>query len=395
MDNIEKKELLSRYFEGSLCESDRLALIVLLNDLSDMELLSLIQEVDTPAHFFAARTPKEVETGWSDLLLLLPQERGAEGDSINRSASIKTSSIRRWAAVVAATICVLISAAFLIKGVLWSLQETSLSETEISDVAPATALAIVTWDKGEVIFIDSSQRGLVYDKGGVSLYRDPDGVLDLRNTKGHRVVQLTVRTPKGGIAKVRLSDGTLVELNAEAAIRYPSMFVQADRAVFLEGEAFFSVAHDVHKPFKVRTAQQTIQVLGTTFNLVSRYGYAKTTLIDGSVKILTGGDAYYLKPGEQAVVGDQVQITKVQTAQTIAWKNEAFIFDHCTFYEILKEIERWYDVHVVLQEGVLEDINLSGTVSRKANLSALLHVLEMNTSYQFTIEGRRVLMQKK
>lgn len=154
------------------------------------------------------------------------------------------------------------------------------------------------------------------------------------------------------------------------------------------------MAHDATKPFEVHMEKQIIEVLGTSFNVVSRADYARTTLVEGRVKILTGGKAYFLKPGEQAMVTNEVKISSLNPTQKVAWKNEEFTFDHSTFYEILQEIESWYNVQVVFADNNLEDVHLSGTVSRKVKLSALLKVLEMNTNYKFTIEERRVLVTK-
>src|SRR5690606_12693639 len=96
----------------------------------------------------------------------------------------------------------------------------------------------------------------------------------------------TIRTPRGGVYTVTLPDGSLVRLNAATTLRYPTSFSGDTRDVEVNGEAYFEVVHNRRKPFRVRSGDQLITVLGTKFNVNS---YAnepiiRTTLLEGSVR---------------------------------------------------------------------------------------------------------------
>src|SRR5690606_37103896 len=93
---------------------------------------------------------------------------------------------------------------------------------------------------------------------------------------------LTLTTPKGGTYQVTLPDGSMVWLNAASTITYPSRFVGNERVVEISGEAFLSVTADKSKPFRVKSNGQTVEVLGTAFN-ISAYPdepETKTTLVE-------------------------------------------------------------------------------------------------------------------
>lgn len=363
----------------------------LLEDVSDEDFERILAEIETP---ISVRAHLSEESANQVLAKVLHEIERIEG-SPNHVAAVsgKTVWFTPWLRIAAAVCVLLVGAAWYWSQIL-NKDETTSSSRGVYDVDPASPMATVTLENGEVVRIDSSAVGLVYSKDGMQIYKDENGALTYQDSTQNEPIYLTVSTPKGGIMKVRLDDSTVVELNAGATLRYPSAFTAKKREVYLEGEAFFSVAHDATKPFEVHMEKQIIEVLGTSFNVVSRADYARTTLVEGRVKILTGGKAYFLKPGEQAMVTNEVKISSLNPTQKVAWKNEEFTFDHSTFYEILQEIESWYNVQVVFADNNLEDVHLSGTVSRKVKLSALLKVLEMNTNYKFTIEERRVLVTK-
>src|SRR5690606_13344215 len=139
-----------------------------------------------------------------------------------------------------------------------------------------------------------------------------DGVdlvmLSAKNGKeeGLPAEMLTLNTPRGGQYRVTLSDGTEVWLNAASTLKYPTKFDREERIVELEGEGYFEVARDTKRPFKVRSAAQEVEVLGTQFN-VSAYpddADAQTTLVNGAVQIVNSQSKIVklLQPGEQSVI---------------------------------------------------------------------------------------------
>jgi ferric-dicitrate binding protein FerR (iron transport regulator) len=204
----------------------------------------------------------------------------------------------------------------------------------------------------------------------------------------------TITTPKGGQYQVRLLDGSSVWLDAASSITFPSTFTGNKRQVQLTGEAYFEVAKNRAKPFLVNVEdKQQIEVLGTHFN-VQAYPDdrdIKTTLLEGSVKLLYKNRQAILKPGQTAV-NDPDQSLLIKPAdiyEVMAWKNNMFVFNNENIKSIMKRISRWYDVDVVF-EGNLEKVNFFGNYSRLKSLENLLKDIELTEKVHFKIKGRRI-----
>lgn len=170
------------------------------------------------------------------------------------------------------------------------------------------------------------------------------------------LVYKTLKTPKGKIFKIVLSDGTKVWLNAATKIKYPQKFLSREprRIVFLEGEAFFDVSHNNNKPFIVISDEVEIEVLGTKFN-VSSYtsgSNIRTTLIDGSVKVQLAGNrstSVILTPNKQAAYNKDLSRLSsyvVHTREFTAWMEDKLLFENEKFEDLILRIERTYNVAI-------------------------------------------------
>lgn len=208
----------------------------------------------------------------------------------------------------------------------------------------------------------------------------------------------TMETPRGGIYQIYLPDGTHVWLNSATKLTYPVAFTGHERRVELSGEAYFEVAHNPAKPFKVISKDQEIEVLGTHFN-VNAYADEpnfRTTLLKGSIKITatTSGAAKIIQPGQQAVLRQTgIQVHKADTDNAIAWETGTFSFDNEPITSIMKKISRWYDVDIVYTDDV-SDMRFGGTVSRFADINKVLSKLQLTNTVHFKIDGRRILVMK-
>ena len=289
-----------------------------------------------------------------------------------------------------------IASVFVLAFFLFRNSHKSPTEVQVlNDINPAQSIANITLASGKVLTIDSARTGLVYKEDGLSVYRSEDGVIKyaLDSTSVYVEEYITVSTPKGGFTKLTLADGTIAALNSASTLKYPVAFKNNNREIFAEGEIFFDVAKDKNRPFRIFSDKQTIEVLGTSFNLHTNKGEAKTTLIEGSVKILVDNKSYILKPGQQSIVNNSVEIRDTKVQEEVAWTNDQFLFDNGSFLEILKEIENWYDVKFVFERRDIVNVKLSGSLSRKVKLSELLKVLAINTGYTYEIQERRVIVK--
>jgi len=211
----------------------------------------------------------------------------------------------------------------------------------------------------------------------------------------------TVTTPAGGQYQVTLPDGSRVWLNAASSITYPTMFNGNDRTVQITGEVYFEVAHDATKPFRVKSNGQTIEVLGTHFN-INAYddeNVIKTTLLEGSVKVTTGDHVALLQPGQQSQVATAENptgifkgIQNVDTDEAVAWKNGLFRFDKADIKTIMRQFSRWYDVDVVYQGDIKERV-FSGSMHRNLSAANALELLSL-ANVHFTIDRKNIVVSE-
>ncbi|MDQ6531294.1 FecR family protein [Flavobacterium sp. LHD-85] len=177
------------------------------------------------------------------------------------------------------------------------------------------------------------------------------------------LVYNTIRIPYGKKFEVQLSDGTLVHLNAGTSLRYPVQFGKnQNRQVYLLGEAFFEVEKDKAHPFNVNTQNINVEVLGTKFN-VDTYSENVSTdvvLVEGKVALYkdqkTKEDQVYLKPGDKGsnLKGQsKIAIEQVNTEYYTAWVKGSLVFKNASFDDIIKKLERQYNVTFINRNKTL------------------------------------------
>lgn len=204
---------------------------------------------------------------------------------------------------------------------------------------------------------------------------------------------LTLEVPAAGTYSVVLSDGTTVWLNAASTLEYPDQFASDERRVKLVGEAFFQVAKDAKKPFRIEVENSLIEVLGTSFNVNAYQKEINTSLVEGKVKIISHGREAYLSPGNEAIISaDNIQVQPADIQKNTAWQRGEFLLDGSSFEEIISQISRWYNVDFVNAENISLDYRFNGTLSRESRLSEVLKLLAYTTNRKFEIDGRHILI---
>lgn len=273
-----------------------------------------------------------------------------------------------------------------------------------NDIDPGNnSKAILTLADGSRISLDDAAKGFVASQGNTSITKTEDGQIvyikndDVISEISGKPAANTIQTPKGGRFKICLPDGSKVWLNSASTLTYPTTFANSERKVRLKGEAYFEIARNKSHPFRVESNNQVVEVLGTHFNINSYEDedYIKTTLLEGSVRIILKSvkpNAQLLKPGEQSLTSNSQSEIKVQNTDTekaIAWKNGYFKFKNTPIREIMKEIERWYDVELVY-DGKLAPDEFTGFISTDVKISGVLKMLEESGGIKFTVKGRKL-----
>ena len=203
--------------------------------------------------------------------------------------------------------------------------------------------------------------------------------------------------PKGGEFTLTLSDGTKVWLNSQSKIKYPVIFNNITREVYLEGEAYFEVAKDAHRPFHVNTKNNVcVEVLGTSFNVrsYSDENSVETVLEEGIVRMSQGKDAVVLKPGHKATYrpNEPIQTTTVNTELYTAWRHGQYIFMDESVENILKQLSRWYDIEVFYSNEAAKSVTFSGDVTKYDDIDTLLKAMEIAGGVHFKISGRTLIV---
>ena len=301
-------------------------------------------------------------------------------------------SVRR-ATAAAAMLCALGLLYFLFKS--WN-QSLPGQITHASKIVPGGDKAILTLSNGRAIVLDSAQNGMLANQGGVHIYKSKNGqvIYDISKYKAGATGELvynTISTPRGGQYQVMLPDGSRVWLNAASSLKFPASFTGKQRAVMLEGEAYFEVAKDKVHPFKVSVNNMEVEVLGTHFNIMGYKDEAATatTLLEGSVKITKDKAIQMIVPGQQALVGQSITVKNVNVEEAVEWKNGNFNFAHEKLESIMRKIARWYDVDVDY-EAKTTSATFVGTIPRSQNITEVLKYLELTGLVHFKTTERRI-----
>lgn len=337
-----------------------------------------------------------------DLLSIEP-EMIINKEKVMRIAAIpKITSLPVRIATVAAAIAIITT---LVLFYIYPARE--LPNTYANDINPGGNKAILTLANGNQINLNDAKSGALVSESGFEIVKDKDGQISYkvsRSASGTNEYN-TITTPRGGQFIVTLPDGSKVMLNAGSSMKYPTSFAKSlTRKVELSGEAYFEITKDAKHPFIVATEQQTVEVLGTHFN-VSAYNdetAVKTTLLEGSVKVtpsLRGTKqspkSIILKPNEQSsLTKNNIQIKRVDTDEAVAWKSGEFLFRNEPLESIMRKISRWYDVKVVYEDQALAKELFGGMISRSGKISEVLQVLEITKDVHFKVEGRTVTVMK-
>ena len=337
--------------------------------------------------------------------------------------SISRNRETRWIKYAAAA-CILLMAG---AGSYWLLsrkdiKQNDIVKAEVHDVkAPIANRAMITLSNGQKVYLDSAANGTLASQGNINLVKTGNGVISYSPSssspvgggQGEAIVYNTLSNPRGSQPiTLTLSDGTQVWLNAESSLKYPVSFTGKERKVEITGEAYFEVAHNAAKPFKVLLppiggaggGQGLVEVLGTHFNINTYNDQSayRTTLLEGSVKISLGGPTVRtIKPGEQAVIAystkvDQTNIdlsvfSKVNMESVMAWKNGRFDFDGMKLRDAMQQLARWYDIEIKYEGNNIPDMEFYGQLSRDKTLAALLAALK-DVGVHFRIENKTLVV---
>lgn len=252
---------------------------------------------------------------------------------------------------------------------------------------PASEAITLEMEDGSVQILNlSTSTSIKNADGKIVGSSSKDGLVYNNEEKNEKPTYNTLKIPYGKKFQLKLSDGTKVFLNAGTTLRFPTFFPsQANRTVFLNGEGFFDVAKDKNKPFNVSTQAVNVEVLGTKFN-VNGYENEEQTdvvLVEGKVGLLPNdvakNEVVHLTPGFKGTIlkgKSAISVKKVNVKPHIAWMSGTLVFKNAKFENIVKTLEREYNVTIVVKDQTLNSEIFNATFVNESIESLLKHLSE-------------------
>lgn len=206
---------------------------------------------------------------------------------------------------------------------------------------------------------------------------------------------VSIKVPLGSKSEVVLSDGSTVKINSGTELRYPGQFLDGKREVYLKGEAYFSVQSDIAHPFVVRTNDYDIQATGTQFNVCSYEddAFSSVTLEEGAVSIqFNNQSSVDISPEQKFCLNRENSIYQILSSDVryeTSWKEGEFRFREIGFPELIKKLERWYDVKLYHHSPELQAMLYSGNFKNQETIWQVLDALTLTAPIEYKRNGFR------
>jgi ferric-dicitrate binding protein FerR (iron transport regulator) len=202
-----------------------------------------------------------------------------------------------------------------------------------------------------------------------------------------------IETPRGSKTQVRLPDGTLLWLNAGSTVRYGDGFGATHRALTLNGEACFDVVRNERLPLTVEAHEVKITVLGTRFNINAYADDEQITvaLFQGSIEMETAHERITLAPADVAQYDTRSNLTAIAVnpaADADGWISDHLVFTGESFAQIIKILERKFDVDIHVRNGALLQAKFGGDFTSDESLEQIFSVMAANRKFTYKIRGK-------
>jgi ferric-dicitrate binding protein FerR (iron transport regulator) len=285
-----------------------------------------------------------------------------------------------------------------------------VSRQEEAGVARPDTLPVEPVTKGKVTLVMEGNNVNLDDGPEIALLRSPFVVMDTATGVLSYQIEIkedsllmpagekhTLTTEIGGDYSLILSDGTRVWLNSTSSFTFPVVFTGDERAVELEGEAYFEVAPDAARPFIVRTAHVQAKVLGTSFNISAYRDETSvyTTLLTGKVEVSLNESRRGYAP---VILSQDMQscwnresgeftVKRVVSEEVVSWRHGIFVFNEGDVGVVTRMLSRWYGVEFVYDAERPGRHTFGGKMKKDEKLEAILRTLTMAGGPEFRQEG--------
>jgi transmembrane sensor len=343
-------------------------------DLTDDELRLLAAAREMKARL--ALTGISVEEGW-------------QGFDAKRK---KARTVRMRSLAVAATIVLAISIG------LWMfapLSKTGKQPAQLANAQPSGKVQLKLGN-GTIITPGSTSQTIQHGDEAVVKLGSTSVTYEGGNTAGELLAMDTLEVPRGLQFDLQLADGTQVWLNSDSRLFYPAVFKGSTREVYVEGEAFFAVKTNASQPFIVHAGNNSLKVLGTSFNINTFDNAVTTTLTTGRLVVSANDQQQLLDPGEQTMYrSGMLDKQTVDTHIYTAWKDGDLFFEDATLRDITTYLARNYDYNFEFNDPSLESVKFTLDIRRPAHLQDALDLISKSLSdIHFSVHHKTVQVKK-
>ncbi len=375
------EHLIIKYLTNSISEEEQLSLKVWLKSKKNQEVFKSIVKTNQKIDAVYKRNDIDLVSAHNNIQNVL---------SGSRIIPLKTfKSIFRYAAVI-----------LMAFGLFFGFH----SILNVDTVAPKKMISIQLDDGTSYEIKKNSALELKDNQGRIIAYVKNDTLLYLKNSIPRKSNYHTLNVPNGELFNVILDDGTIVTINSGSSLKYfnTSSNLDTTRNIYLSGEAYFNVAKNEKQPFIVHTKDLDIRVLGTKFNVSSYQNDDNSSVLleEGSVsvnKVLVGHEPkkiIIIKPNQQLVFTKEKQsIQKVSIDKHIAWKKRQLFFKNDRFEDILKEMERYYDITIKINSSSLKKRRYTGTFTTET-IDEALEVFKELSHFNYNISNNSIIITK-
>lgn len=374
-------DIIIRVFEGKATREELLALREWLGDASNRQYFEYLREVWNVIGGPVLSAEQEAEQ-WERFKTYVRKSR--------------MKRVLRVCSGYAALFIILFAISFL---VLRQKDERRVMPVSMqkSTIVSGSFQAILSVPGGKTIELKSTEAKRIEVGESGKAVNGEEGLVYERQEGTAATEYNQVYTPFGGEYSVVLADGTKVYMNSGSTLKFPVVFTDSAREVYLSGEAYFEVQKDSIRPFRVKTDFLEIKVYGTSFN-VNTFQNTKTVLFSGSVGV-KGSDRkeYILKPSqliEYDGEGQFVEICDVDTRVYLAWKEGYFFFDNESLDNVLATLGRWYNVEFKYDTLNVGKMHFTGHIEKYKNIDVILDAIEKIVHVRFNIHGREIEVVK-
>lgn len=211
----------------------------------------------------------------------------------------------------------------------------------------------------------------------------------------HQVQLTALHVPLNQKRRITLADGSKIWINAGSELKYPKAFNGKTREVYLAGEAYFDIQHDVSKPFIIHTGKVITTVLGTAFNIKEdkNLHIIVVTVTRGKVSVTNGNEPLgVITPNQQIsfnIDNDQHSQVNIDAKQAIAWQENDIHFDDITFADAARQLQQRFKVKISFANAQIKNCRFTGTALEGQKLDNILKVICAfnNATYQTMIDG--------